>query len=230
MPPLFKMAPATPSRDVEALKSELDHLRRENDDMLKERKGVAPSDVDRPKSEGNPQTSLELRIHLADKLAQLRKIREVALANTPSPSAAGVAPAPKGAVPPLTKKDPLTPPTIPELDDPKDSPVDAPGLGRALFLSGDFSKALATYTAIDPSEQRPEDRLVTQYMMACCLRKMGKLDEAAALYREVGNSGGHESLVTNAQWHLQTMKGHQELVAELARLRALREGLTGRAE
>jgi hypothetical protein len=232
MPQLFKMAPATPSRDVETLKSELDQLRQENERMLKGRRGLAPSGVGRPAPEGGPESSLELRLRLADKLAHLRKLREEARADAPPapPAVApGSTPSPEAPVPPSTSSAAAPPPTIPTQEE-KESPVDAPGLGRVLFLSGDYAKALATYTAIDPAEQIPEDRLVRQYMMACCLRKTGKLDEAAALYREVGNSGGHESLVTNAQWHLQTMKGHQELVAELARLRALREALTRRAE
>ena len=228
MPPLFQLAPVTPSREVEALDRELEHLHQENADMLRGRRGVVPSEVSMPKAGGNAETSLQLRLRLADKLVLLRKIRAQAKEATPPPApVVEPVPAPKVAVPPPIKEGPPpAPQSIPDRDDAAETLVDAPGLGRVLFLSGAYAKSLEAYRSIEPSEQLPEDRLATQYVMACCLRKLGKLDDAAALYREVGNSGGHESLVTNAQWHLQTMKGHQELVAELERLRSVRVNLT----
>ena len=232
--PLFKLAPVTPSHEVDALRSELLKLRQRNEERIKERRSVDPSEVHRPKVEGEAgdgETSLQLRVRLAEKLALLRKFRDMPKAAPPTPApVVETTPVPKHVTPPIPKRGSPSPEINPDRETINESPIDAPGLGRVLFLSGAYAKALETYRSIDPSEQLPEDRLTTQYMMACCLRKLGKLDESAALYRDVGNSGGHESLVTNAQWHLQTMKGHQELVAELDRLRSLRETLTRRLE
>jgi tetratricopeptide (TPR) repeat protein len=110
-----------------------------------------------------------------------------------------------------------------------DGPVDGAGLGRALFLSGDYTGALKAYETLATTEQLPDDRLLTQYMIASCQRKLGKLEDAIARYREIANSGGSETLVKNAQWHLKAIKERQELVAEVERIRARREALSRRA-
>jgi hypothetical protein len=66
-------------------------------------------------------------------------------------------------------------------------------------------------------------------MIACCQRKLGRIDDAIARYREIANSGGNETLVKNAQWHLQAIKARQELLSEIAGIRARREALQRRA-
>ncbi len=223
--------------DVDDLGRELSQLRRANADMLNNRKKVAPSETVTPGGAipESTKASLQLRVKLAEKLAQLRELREKALVPplpipgpTPHPM-----PLPRGPDrpvihPPPPRPNPLIEP-VPTDEGKKDPPVDAVGLGRVLFLSGQHEKALETFRAIESAEQLPEDRLLTQYMMASCLRKMGKMEEAVALYREVANSGGSESLVTNSQWHLQNIKHRQELIAELARLRMQRKSLTRRS-
>ena len=83
-----------------------------------------------------------------------------------------------------------------------DAPVDPLSLAQSLFSSGDHEAALNAYRQLEQAEQKPDERVAIQYMIACCLRKLGKLDEATLLYREVANSGGNDILVENAQWYL----------------------------
>ena len=75
-------------------------------------------------------------------------------------------------------------------------------MAQSLLLAGDHEAALNAYRQLEKEEQKPDERIAIQYMIACCLRKLGKLDEATLLYREVANSGGNDILVENAQWYL----------------------------
>ncbi len=84
------------------------------------------------------------------------------------------------------------------------------------------------YRQLEQEEQKSEGRVTIQYMTACCLRKLGKKDEAAMLYREVANSGGNEALVENAQWYLRAMKERRELEGQFEELRQQRQSVTPR--
>ena len=44
-------------------------------------------------------------------------------------------------------------------------------------------------------------------MIACCLRNLGKLDEAATLYREVANTQDNDMLADCARWQLSSLRG-----------------------
>lgn len=109
-----------------------------------------------------------------------------------------------------------------------DAPVDPQSLAQSLFLAGDHAAALEAYRKLEQEQPRPDERIVIQYMSACCLRKLGKLDEAAILYREVANSGGSDILIENAQWYLRAMKDRRELEAQLTELRQRRQALMPR--
>jgi hypothetical protein len=88
--------------------------------------------------------------------------------------------------------------------------------------------ALKWYRKLEQEEQRPEERVVLQYMVACCLRKLGKVSEASMLYREVANSGGSAILVENAQWYLRAMKERRELEEQFTELQQRRQALMTR--
>jgi hypothetical protein len=109
-----------------------------------------------------------------------------------------------------------------------DAPVDPLSLAQALYLAGDHEAALNAYRQLEQGEQKPDERIAIQYMIACCLRKLGKLDEATLLYREVANSGGNDILVENAQWYLRAIKDRRELEGQLDELRQRRQTLMPR--
>lgn len=109
-----------------------------------------------------------------------------------------------------------------------EAPVDPLTLAQALFQSGDSAAALAAYRKLEQEEQKPDDRITIQYMIACCLRKLGKADEASVMYREVANSGGSEVLVESAQWYLRALRERHELEAQLQQLRQRRQAITPR--
>lgn len=108
------------------------------------------------------------------------------------------------------------------------TPVDSRTLAETLFLAGDHVAALKIYRQFEQEEQRGDERTVLQYMIACCLRKLGKFDEASLLYREVANSGGDDVLMENAQWYLREMKERRELEGQLDELRQRRKTLNPR--
>jgi len=135
---------------------------------------------------------------------------------------------------PVQPSPPVKPPEVPKpslaakSETVTDVPVDPLALAQSLFRAGEHTAALNAYRKLDKEEQKPEDRIAIQYMMACCLRKLGKMDEASVLYREVANSPGNEFLMENAQWYLRTMKDRNELEAQLDELRQRRQAVKSR--
>ena len=74
------------------------------------------------------------------------------------------------------------------------SAIDALALAPVLFQSGDYEGALAAYRLVKAESAAPADRVTVMYMTAVCLRKLGKADEAATLFREVANVKGEPVL------------------------------------
>lgn len=137
-----------------------------------------------------------------------------------------VPPAPKATLPP---KQVLLPPVGPPAHGQPalapGKPVDPMGLAQALFLTGDYDGALATYRTLDVNSLNRQDRGAVQYLMACCLRHLGKYDQAAALYREVVNARDDDILVDCAQWQLSALQWRRELESQLQQIRQRREAL-----
>jgi len=102
-------------------------------------------------------------------------------------------------------------------------PVDALALAQAWFHTQNYAGALKAYRLLDPASLTAENRLAVQYMTACCLRHLGKLDEASSLYREVANSKGDQILVDCAKWHLEAIQWRQQVLSELAQIRQRRK-------
>lgn len=109
-----------------------------------------------------------------------------------------------------------------------ETPIDPLALAQSLFRAGDNAAALNAYRKLDKEDQKSEDRIVIQYMMACCLRKLGKMDEASVLYREAANSPGNDFLMECAQWYLRTMKDRRELEGQLVEMRQRRQAMKSR--
>jgi hypothetical protein len=241
--------------DVEALHRETESLRLEREAMLaEETELIAAKDFRAAKG---TEASLQKRIsELFVRVAQqTKKADETTTASPPAGTEKSVAT--NGRRPPTGSADPradrlqqpvsaglapVAPPTqlpppppiasVNEPDDaPKvvtDAPVDPLALAQSLFRAGDFAAALDAYRKLDKDDLKSEGRIAIQYMMACCLRKLGKVDEASTLYREVANTPGNDFLSENAQWYLRTMKERRELEARLEELRQRRQALKTR--
>jgi tetratricopeptide (TPR) repeat protein len=138
---------------------------------------------------------------------------------------------------PIALPDKSRPPTMPSVSTKQpdesakvvtDAPVDPLALAQSLFRAGDHAAALDAYRKLEKEDQKPEDRVAIQYMIACCLRKLARVDEASVLFREVANSPGNDFLMENAQWYLRTMKERRELEAQLDELRQRRQAIKPR--
>ena len=73
-----------------------------------------------------------------------------------------------------------------------------------------------------------DDREMVKYLTACCLRAHNKLDEAAALYREVANSKSDAILIACAQGQLGAISWLRKLQKDLETIRQRRQALEGK--
>jgi tetratricopeptide (TPR) repeat protein len=202
--------PETPSTapDLAALRLESQRLRAERDALAAERQSV-----------GNPTPAeseevAKLRRRLAELVATLNakplpRRTPLAEASQPAPRAGG------GPRPETPAGAAVNPSDVPSGD-----PVLA---ARALFRAGDHAAALETYRQIDLNGLTRDERTLVQYMSACCLRKLGRLDEAAALYREVASAREDEVLTDCALWHLSAINWRRDMEKQLDGLRERRQ-------
>ncbi|MDW8242226.1 MAG: hypothetical protein RMJ88_03345 [Thermogemmata sp.] len=100
-----------------------------------------------------------------------------------------------------------------------DKPLDLLRSATNLFQDGDVDAALRTFRMIDTSALGREDRAYVKYMIATCLRRTGRLSEAASLYREVAEGREDDFLMECAIWQLSLIRSTQELQSQLERLR-----------
>jgi hypothetical protein len=249
-------APREPSlTDVQSLHRETESLRMDRAQMLAEETDLITAKDSRAAK--STEADLQKRIvELIAKVAQqARKEKEMASTSQPdaakstaangSPQPAGSSnQRPDGIHPPSMPSQPSLPPTpgsasttLPDVikkslgtssEAVTDTPVDPLALAQSLFRARDYPAALNAYRKLDKEDQKSEERIGIQYMMACCLRKLGKVDEASMMYREVANASANEFVVENAQWYLRTMKERRELDAELDQLRQRRQAITPR--
>jgi TolA-binding protein len=105
--------------------------------------------------------------------------------------------------------------------------ADPRALASVLFKAGNFEFALKAFRTVNSAGMRPDERAPIQYLMASCLRKMGKVDEAAALYREVANTRGDEQVAACAQWQLVYLRWRSEFEAQLKDLQERCKALEG---
>lgn len=234
--------------DVEALHRETESLRLEREAMLAEETEL----VTAKDSHAAKGTEANLQKHIAELLVriaqQTKKANETVAAVPPQRvdseqsrvEAKDSAPhsildPPSAAIlsaPPVLPPPPAPTTSVQQPDDaPKvvtDAPVDPLALAQSLFRTENIAEALNAYRKLDKDDQKPEQRVAIQYMIACCLRRLGKVDEAAALYREVANMPGDDFLSENAQWYLRTMKERRELEAQLEELRQRRQAMKPR--
>ncbi len=136
------------------------------------------------------------------------------------PDAAG--PAPARPVEPL----PLPLPT--EGEGPKGGMIDPVAVAQNYFRAGDYEAALEAYRKVPSRGALAEERAPVLYMIATCLRKLGKRDEAAKVYREVAAIKDDPFVADCARWQLETLAWRKDIDAQLAQLRQRRKGLQGK--
>ncbi|MBI3407989.1 MAG: hypothetical protein HY040_06490 [Planctomycetes bacterium] len=216
--PIVEIPTDGPATTVAGLREQMKKLREEREALIKDRNGALRCLEDPFTPEA--QDASKLRLRLGGLLTQLQARKDQPPAKTEQ-----IAP----------KKDTET---IPEpkleskkqMDNPKtEAPpavysktLDPLALAHSLYRAGNFQGALQAYQMMSTEGMKPDERAPLQYMMATCLRKLGKSDDAAALQREVANIRGDDQLAECAQWQLNTMRWRREVVDQL---RGIRERL-----
>jgi TolA-binding protein len=105
------------------------------------------------------------------------------------------------------------------------SVIDPVALAQNLFQAGEYAAALEAYRRVPLEGKRAEERMPVRYMIATCLRKLGKTEEAAAVYREVAGSKGDEFTAECARWQLNNLTWKRDIETQLAQLRQRRKAL-----
>jgi hypothetical protein len=105
------------------------------------------------------------------------------------------------------------------------APADALALAHVLFRAGHYDQALKAFNLVNQSGLRPEERAPIMYLTACCLRKLGKTEDAVARYREVGNMRGDDPVAACAQWQIAQIRWRCECEAQIRDVRSRRLAL-----
>lgn len=113
------------------------------------------------------------------------------------------------------------PPVAPGSGNPQ---LDALRAAMNYFREKDYDAALGVTRGIDPVGLAREDRAFVQYLAGCCLRKLNRRSEAAALFREVANAKDDEFLAECAVWQLSLLRSTAEIEAQLESLRSRPKG------
>jgi tetratricopeptide (TPR) repeat protein len=193
--------------DLKKLKQDLLLLKSERSKLAAEREGTSPKVEPLPGDTGAGAEANKLKRRIADLLDQLSGAK------------------------PAVRPDPFEEPIVPiKRADKKDDPgaaVNPLALAQAHFLSENYKEALAAFRKIDLTAMKAEERVPVQYLIASCLRKLGKDDEATALYREVAGSRQDPVMVECAQWQLATMRWQRELRGQIDALEKRRKAIGG---
>jgi len=107
-------------------------------------------------------------------------------------------------------------------------PLDPLALAHVLFRAGKYEASLRAYRLIDLRGMKAEERLPIQYLIATCLKRAGKAEEAKSIYRDIANSRGDENVALCAQWQLGAFRWEEEMRAQLDTLRQRRKALENR--
>jgi hypothetical protein len=102
-----------------------------------------------------------------------------------------------------------------------DGPIDRMGLADNLYQIGELVLALEMYEQIDATELPPEERHWINYQAACCLRKLGRIPEARARYREIAESSDAGWLHQLSLWWLDRITERIALEADLEQLQRI---------
>jgi tetratricopeptide (TPR) repeat protein len=231
-PGILKPAENLPTAPAPSLAELQEHLRL----LRAERKSLdadATEGARHAKAAAGPTATefMKLRLRLEELLLKLGKRAPPAPARSSSQAGSnqapvGVVPSPavgaktaaKAAKEPSNKQGPAAASDVGQ-------PAARLALAHALFEAGNYEQALEAFRSISLTGMKVDERAPLQYLTATCLRKLGKIDEAAALYREVANLRGDEQVAACAQWQLSLLRWQAELASRLRDVRQRREAL-----
>src|SRR6185295_5768511 len=198
--------PEAPADGTTSLLRELDRLKSEREALVRDREKVAKL---------LPAKTTDAAGELACRELRLAELLDILETNPPTPRPAPSEPPPVRSLP--TPSDPNTNPSMPRPGTVV-AKADPFLLAQSLFTAGQYEAALAAYRRIDPESLTQEERVLVQFLSACCLRKIGKLDDAAMLYREVADVREDDFLTECALWHLSALGWRREIEKQLAEL------------
>ncbi len=112
----------------------------------------------------------------------------------------------------------LLPPSTPQ-------PVDYMGLANAEFQQEHYDEALDSFGRALTEPQTAKDGVYIQYMIATCLRKLKKYEEARDAYSEVAVSPDDKILAEYANWQLNLIKWRLDLDERLKEQRHVADKL-----
>ena len=188
-----------PAADAKKLKDDLEALIKDREKSAKDADAAGATDRDR------------LRSELLKRLGELGN-RSVA----PPPETA-----PKPTPVPLTKAPKVDP--KPDLVADGTIPLDPLRAAQNLFKAEQYEAAFRALAMQKPDTLSPDDRTFAQYLSACCLSRMGKLPEAATVYREIADGKQDDFLTECSLWQLGEIRRTQELEGQLEQLRPKRK-------
>jgi tetratricopeptide (TPR) repeat protein len=206
------LSPPPNSRDVEEMQRQLAKLRAQREALAQD--AILSSSLVPANAGQENQEIVKLRQHLADLMKRVQSKPE-----TPKAPAAEPRPPqmPELNPRPGTEKVPAADPV--ETAQETLAPPDPAGLAHALFRTGNSEQALKAYRLIKLNGMEPQERLPLQYLMAACLRKLGKTEEASAMFREIANTRGDEQVAACAQWQLSIIRWKNEYKTQLQQIR-----------
>ncbi len=213
LPELPSARPTGPPPDASSVELQrlLRDLRAQRESLRKEER--AGGDDEAPAPGPTTTDSNEQEIARLRKRMEELKARSANRAEGPSPGA----------------RRPAEPPPLPQpRGDAPGGVLDPVAVAQNYFRAGDYEAALDAYRKVPVRGAPAEERAPVLYMIATCLRKLGKRDEAAKVYRDVVAIKDDPFVADCARWQLETLAWRKDVEAQLAELRQRRKALGGK--
>jgi hypothetical protein len=89
------------------------------------------------------------------------------------------------------------------------------------FRDGALKEALGTLEKNELNQTNGEDRAFVRYLRACCLRRLGRQDEALKIFHEIAALPQEDEFIAEcAMWQISLIRANQDLQTQLEQLRA----------
>jgi hypothetical protein len=114
--------------------------------------------------------------------------------------------------------------TMPKSQLPSEDFAKAPDLVRSAmkdFRAGALKEALGTLEKSELNQPNSDERAFVRYLRACCLRRLGRQDEAIKLYHEIAATPQEDEFIAEcALWQVSLSRAQQDIQTQLEQLRA----------